>query len=72
MLNFPLDPQQYASAAAGFLPMIPPERFPHLHGMSLEVIEGRQDGLHSLSLGLELLLDGLEQLRRAEPSAIRG
>jgi AcrR family transcriptional regulator len=62
-LNFPLDPDEYASSAAQFLHMIPPEQFPYLNGMSQEVIAGRHDGLHQLELGLELLLDGLEKLR---------
>jgi hypothetical protein len=30
--------------------------------MSLEVIEGRHDGLHDFAFGLELILDGLERL----------
>ncbi len=61
--NFPLDPAEYATAAAGFLPMIPVAQFPWLNGMSQEVIAGRHDGLHQLELGLDLLLDGLEGLR---------
>lgn len=64
-LHFPLEPEAYATAASGFLPMIPQERFPHLRGMSLEVIAGRHDGVQHLELGLELLLDGFEGLRRA-------
>jgi AcrR family transcriptional regulator len=64
-LNFPLDPSEYASAAAGFLHMIPADRFPGLHGMSQEVIAGRHDGMHHLELGLDLILDGLERLRKA-------
>ena len=64
--NFPLEPAEYATAAQHFLPMIPPNRFPHLHGMSLEVIAGRHDGVHELEFGLEVLLDGLERLRAAE------
>lgn len=64
-LNFPLDPAEYAPAAAQFLPLIPVEQFPHLNGMSQEVIAGRHDGMHQLDLGLELLLDGLEKMRRA-------
>ncbi len=63
--NFPLDPSEYASSAAAFLPLIPVERFPHLNGMSQEVIAGRHDGLHQLEFGLELLLDGLERMRTA-------
>jgi len=64
-LNFPLDPGQYAPAAAQFLPLIPVEEFPYLHGLSQEVIAGRHDGMHQLGLGLELLLDGLEKMRKA-------
>ena len=63
--NFPLDPGQYAAAAAQFLPLIPVAQFPYLNGMSQEVIAGRHDGMHHLGLGLELLLDGLERLRVA-------
>jgi AcrR family transcriptional regulator len=66
-LNFPLDPAQYAAAAAQFLPLIPVEQFPYLNGMSQEVIAGRHDGLHQLELGLELLLDGLEGMRARAP-----
>jgi AcrR family transcriptional regulator len=64
-LNFPLEPSEYASAAQQFLPLIPPDRFPYMHGMSLEVIEGRHDGMQQLELGIDLLLDGLERLRAA-------
>jgi AcrR family transcriptional regulator len=72
-LNFPLEPSQYASAAAGFIHLIPPEEFPHLNGMSQEVIAGRHDGLHHIELGLDLLLDGLERLRaEREPSGDGG
>jgi len=63
-LNFPLDPSEYASAAKQFLPLIPVEHFPHLNGMSQEVIAGRHDGTHQLELGLDLLIDGLEALRQ--------
>lgn len=67
-LNFPLDPSEYATAAAKFLPMIPPERFPWLNGLSREVIAGRHTGLHDLEHGLDLLLDGLERTRQAAPA----
>ncbi len=63
--NFPLDPGQYASAARAFLPLIPAKQFPNLNGMSQEVIAGRHDGLHLLDFGLELILAGLERMRRA-------
>jgi AcrR family transcriptional regulator len=69
-LNFPLDPAEYSSAASMFLPLIPPERFPYLNGMSQEVINGRHDGVQHLQLGLDLLLDGLELIRvKSQPAA---
>ncbi len=61
-LNFPLDPSEYGPAAQQFLPLIPVERFPYLHGMSQEVIAGRHDGMHQLEFGLEHILDGLERM----------
>jgi AcrR family transcriptional regulator len=63
-LNFPLDPSEYASAARKFLPLIPPEEFRYLNGMSQAVISGEHDGMHHLEPGLDLLLDGLEKLWR--------
>jgi AcrR family transcriptional regulator len=69
--NFPLDPSEYASAASQFLPLIPVAQFPHLNGMSQEVIAGRHDGLHRLEFGLELILEGLETLRQASQRAQR-
>ena len=63
--NFPLRPSEYAQAAKQFLPLIPAEQFPHLNGMSQEIITGRHDGLHQLEFGLELILAGLEKLRQA-------
>lgn len=65
-LNFPFAPSEYAAMARGFLPMIPPEQYPHLNGMSRQVIEGHHDGLHELVFGLDLILDGLEGLRPRE------
>ena len=63
--NFPLEPSRYAAAAKQFIQLIPAEQFPGLNGMSQEVIAGRHDGLHRLEFGLELILDGLETLRKA-------
>jgi hypothetical protein len=65
-LNFPFEPAEYASAAAGFIHMIPPDRFPHMNGLSQEIIARRHDGIQHLELGLDLLLDGLERLRVEE------
>jgi AcrR family transcriptional regulator len=62
--NFPLKPAEYAASAKKFLHLIPAEQFPYLNGMSQEVIAGRQDGLHQLEFGLELILAGLESMRQ--------
>ncbi len=62
-LNFPFDPSQYADAARQFLPLIPADRYPHLHALALQVIEGTHQGVHDFGFGLELILDGLENLR---------
>jgi AcrR family transcriptional regulator len=65
-LNFPLEPSEYASAAKQFMPLLPREQYPYMHELTQLVIDGRHDGLQSFEFGLELLLSGLEQLRRAE------
>lgn len=60
--NFPFKPEEFASMAKTFLPQIPADRFPHLRGMTEEIIAGRHDGVNDLEFGLDLLLDGLERL----------
>lgn len=63
-LNFPFQPEEYADVAKAYLPMIPAEQYPYLHGLSQEVIGGGYDGLHGFEFGLDLILDGLERRRR--------
>lgn len=63
-LNFRFEPQEYAKMAKAFLPMIPAAQFPYLNGLSQQVIDGQHDGLHGLEFGLDLILDGLDKLRR--------
>jgi len=65
-LNFPLQPEEYAAAAAQFLPLIPADTYPHMRALSEEIIARRHDGLQHLDLGLDLLLDGFEAIRLAE------
>lgn len=62
-LKFPFEPDEYQGAAEEFMPQLPMEKYPHLAGLSQEVIEERYDGLHDLAFGLELLLSGLEGVR---------
>jgi AcrR family transcriptional regulator len=62
-LNFPLEVSEYAEAAENFLSYIPREKYPYLNQLSCHIIEGRYDGLHDFTFGLELILDGLERFR---------
>ena len=62
-VNFPVDPEEYASAAAAYLPMLPVEQYPHMHELSRLVAEREYDGMHDFLFGLELILDGLDRLR---------
>ena len=62
LLNFPVEPTEYASAAAGFLPMLPAAQYPMLHEMTTLVATGAHDGTHDFAFGLGLLLDGLERM----------
>lgn len=69
--NFPLDEQDYASAAQQFLPMLPVETYPHARGLAEEVISGRHSGINDFTFGLDLILDGLERRLRDNPPATR-
>ncbi len=62
-LNFPLERSDYASAARGFLPMLPAEQYPYMRELTQLVADGAHQGVHQFEFGLELLLDGLEKLR---------
>lgn len=61
--HFPVDPDEYASAAAAFLPMLPADVYPYMHELSARVADGSHDGTLDFAFGLELILDGLERLR---------
>ena len=61
--NFPVDPDEYASAAASYLPMLPADTYPYMHELTRGVADGSHDGTHDFSFGLELILDGLDRLR---------
>ncbi|MFD6161736.1 TetR/AcrR family transcriptional regulator C-terminal domain-containing protein [Nocardia sp. NPDC060256] len=61
-VNFPLQPDEYASAAQQFLPLIPADRFPYMNALSQLVIDGKHTGIADFTFGLNLILDGLERL----------
>jgi AcrR family transcriptional regulator len=65
-LNFPLDRSEYASAAQQFIPLLPREQFPYMHELTQLVIDGAHEGVQRFEFGLDMLLNGLEQLRREE------
>jgi AcrR family transcriptional regulator len=62
--SLPLDPGDYAEAAGSFLPSLPSERYPYMRTLAETVIAGEYDGLNHVEFGLDLLLDGLDELVR--------
>lgn len=65
-LNFPLDPSEYKSAASGFLHMLPADKYPYMRALTELVIAGEHKGLQDFRFGLDLLLHGLDELRRRD------
>jgi len=62
--NFPFEPGDYAAVAKQYLDLIPAQEYPALNALTHEVIEGRHAGVHDLDFGLDLILEGLERLRK--------
>jgi AcrR family transcriptional regulator len=65
-LNFPVEASDYSEVAASFISMIPVEQYPYMNHLSHRVIDGSYDGLHDFEFGLELILNGLDELRKQE------
>jgi AcrR family transcriptional regulator len=63
--NFPVNPEEYASAAAAYLSMLPADVYPYMHDLTVRVADGSHDGTLDFAFGLELILDGLERLRNS-------
>ncbi len=63
-LNFPFETEEYADAAAWGMTLIPAEQYPYLNRLTREVMEKRYSGIHAFEFGLDLLLDGLDRLRK--------
>ncbi|MCF6322377.1 MAG: TetR/AcrR family transcriptional regulator C-terminal domain-containing protein [Rhizobiaceae bacterium] len=59
-LNFPVEPEEYKAAAAQYLPMIPKTDYPFMHEATVQIIEGKYDGMTQFYFGLELILNGLK------------
>lgn len=62
--NFPVNPDDYASAAAAYLPMLPAKLYPYMHEMSARIADRSLDGTHDFGFGLDVILDGLERRRQ--------
>jgi AcrR family transcriptional regulator len=62
-INFPVEPDEYRTAATHYLPMISKSDYPFLHGATTALINEEYDGVTQFDFGLELILDGLERQR---------
>ena len=65
-VSSPVQPEDYASAAAQYLPLIPAERYPHLNAMATLIMSGAHSGVNDFEFGLNILLDGLQRLLDAQ------
>jgi AcrR family transcriptional regulator len=63
-LNFPFEPPEYSEAAKQGLSLVPVDQYPHMNQLTHRVIDGRYDGLHDFEFGLDLILNGLDALRK--------
>lgn len=61
--NYPVNPDDYPSAAASYLSMLPADRYPYMHALTARVADGSHDGTLDFGFGLDVILNGLEQLR---------
>lgn len=65
--QFPIAPEAYASVAGEYLPQLEALDLPHLTQMTKLVANRTYNGLHDFDFGLNLIIDGLEQLLKANP-----
>jgi AcrR family transcriptional regulator len=64
--NFPFDSSEYKQAAKHYLDMIPRDKYPYTHDMALRIIDGSHDGVQDFEFGLDLILEGLERMRKKQ------
>jgi len=62
-INSPVDTRDYAKAAKQYLPQVPVDEYPHIHGMMQLIISGQHNGINNFEFGLDLILDGLARLK---------
>ena len=63
-VSFPFEKDQYADAAAEYQDQIATGEYPHLAAISKLIMNGEYSGIHDFDFGLDIILDGLERIRR--------
>ena len=58
-LNFPVEPDEYQSAAQHFLPHISLKEFPHAYASAKAVADGEYHGMTDFEFGLDLLIESI-------------
>jgi AcrR family transcriptional regulator len=61
-LNFPVEPDQYAETAGSHMHLLAAGDYPHMTEMASSVMDGNHTGVHDLTFGLDLILDGLDRI----------
>ena len=61
-LNFPIEAAEYVKAAQKYIPNIPADKYPYMNRLTYYLIDGHYDGIADFNFGLELILNGLEQV----------
>jgi len=60
IVSAPVSSKDYAAAAEQYLPLVPSDEYPYVHGMMRVIISGEHSGVNDFSFGLDLILQGLE------------
>ncbi len=63
-LNFPIEPSEYAHQAENFLPTVPTQKYPYFTQLAKLVSQGQYSGVNDFTFGLDLILDGLEEIQK--------
>lgn len=64
-LNFPFEAEEYSAVATDYVSQIPADKYPYMNQLTHHVMSGEYDGIHDFEFGLELILNGLERLRKS-------
>ena len=61
-LNFPIEAAEYINAAQAYIPNVPADKYPYMNRLTHYLIDGHYDGIADFNFGLELIINGLEQV----------